>query len=224
MAGAALIAKAILGSIGGAFEGAARPYSNGNIGVKAESTGAEKVGKKRTDEKDVTFKESSLKNENLTDEKKSEALNSMDMEKAYSAFNKDGNKAFGLKANFGSVLNSDARLKEIYGDAISDRLIEDFAKISAIEFKYTPEAQKEYGKESGVDDKEHTGVIAQELADTESTKSAVEPDINGTLQVNTPQLTMTNTAVIAELSRRVLTLEAAVQELMSRIKGADNGQ
>lgn len=222
MAGA-LIAKAILGAIGGGFEGAAKPYSGGNTGVKAENTGAEKAGtsdnKTETNEKEITFKADSLKNENLTDKAKSESLNSMDMEKAYSAFNKDGNKAFGLKANFGSVLNSDERLKEVFGDSISDRIIEDFAKISAIDFKYKPEAQEEYKGENGVDDKEHTGVIAQELAGTESTESTVSPDENGNLAVDTRHLTMTNTAAIAELSRRVLTLETALKELNQRIKG-----
>ncbi len=219
MAGA-LIAKAILGAIGGGFEGAAKPYSGGNTGVKAVNTGAEKVGasanKTETDEKEVTFKADSLKNENLTDKAKSESLNSMDMEKAYSAFNKDGNKAFGLKANFSSVLDSDERLKEVFGDSISDRIIEDFAKISAIDFKYKPEAQEEYKGENGVDDKEHTGVIAQELAGTESTESTVSPDENGNLAVDTRHLTMANTAAIAELSRRVLTLETAIKELMGK--------
>lgn len=217
MAGAALIAKAILGSIGGGFNGAAKPYQ-GDMHVQAADTGASDVGK---------GKEETPKIEKAPEMDKEEAGKIIsNVQTVQSSEEAPTNQAFnvGNLSNIGSVLKSDATLKEIYGDALSDRLIEDFAKISAIEFKYTPEAQKEYGKESGVDDKEHTGVIAQELADTESTKSAVEPDINGTLQVNTPQLTMTNTAVTAELSRRVLTLEAAVQELMSQIKGADNGQ
>lgn len=217
MAGAALIAKAILGSIGGGFNGAAKPYQ-GDMHIQAADTGASDVGK---------GKEEDPKAGKAPEMNKEEAGKIIsNVQTVQSSEEAPTNQAFnvGNLSNIGSVLKSDATLKEIYGDALSDRLIEDFAKISAIEFKYTPEAQKEYGKESGVDDKEHTGVIAQELADTESTRSAVEPDINGTLQVNTPQLTMTNTAVIAELSRRVLTLEAAVQELMSRIKGADNGQ
>lgn len=217
MAGAALIAKAILGSIGGGFNGAAKPYQ-GDMHIQAADTGASDVGK---------GKEEDPKAEKTPEMDKEEAGKIIsNVQTVQSSEEAPANQAFnvGNLSNIGSVLKSDATLKEIYGDALSDRLIEDFAKISAIEFKYTPEAQKEYGKESGVDDKEHTGVIAQELADTESTKSAVEPDINGTLQVNTPQLTMTNTAVIAELSRRVLTLEAAVQELMSQIKGADNDQ
>lgn len=217
MAGAALIAKAILGSIGGGFNGAAKPYQ-GDMHVQASDTGASDVGKGKVETPKI---------EKAPEMDKEEAGKIIsNVQSVQSSEEAPTNQAFnvGNLSNIGSVLKSDATLKEIYGDALSDRLIEDFAKISAIEFKYTPEAQKEYGKESGVDDKEHTGVIAQELADTESTKSAVEPDINGTLQVNTPQLTMTNTAVIAELSRRVLTLEAAVQELMSRIKGADNGQ
>ena len=113
-------------------------------------------------------------------------------------------------------LDSDERLKEIYGDSISDRIIEDFSKIAAIDFKYKPEAQEEYKGAHGVDDKEHTGVIAQELAETKSTESTVTPDENGNLSVDTQQLTMTNTAAIAELSRRVLTLETALKELMEK--------
>lgn len=207
MAGAAIIAKAILGSIGGAFEGAAKPYSSGDSGIKAENTGAEKTsGAKVPEEKKAEETKKIISNV--------QKVQSMEKAPANQAFN------VGNLSNIGSVLKSDATLKKIYGDSLSDKLIEDFAKISAIEFKYTPEAQSEYGKESGVDDKEHTGVIAQELEQTESTKSTVEPDANGTLEVNTPQLTMTNTAVIAELSRRVLTLEAAVKELMSQMKGA----
>lgn len=144
--------------------------------------------------------------------KKKEALSDETKESAVKAFDA------GNIANIGKSLNpiSDERLKEIYGDSISDRIIDDFARIAAIDFKYKPEAQKEYADNHGVDDKEHTGVIAQELAQTKSTESTVSPDENGNLSVDTRQLTMTNTAAIAELSRRVLTLETAIKELMSK--------
>ena len=129
-------------------------------------------------------------------------------------------KAFdaGNIANVGKSLSiiSDESLKDIYGDSVSDRIIKDFAKIAAIDFSYKSEAQKKYAGNPGVDDKEHTGVIAQELAQTKSTESTVSPDENGNLSVDTRQLTMTNTAAIAELSRRVLTLETAIKELMSK--------
>lgn len=113
----------------------------------------------------------------------------------------------------GNSTISDEDLKNIYGEAIDDKLIENFAKISAIDFKYNQEAQNEYQNELNVDDKEHIGVIAQELQNNEATKGTVEQTENGDLAVNTDQLTMADTAAIAELSRRVLALEEAVKSL-----------
>ena len=212
MAGAALIAKAILGSIGGGFNGAAEPYK-GDMHVQANDTGASKVG---TEEKVEEKKEEPLKNDEaeeiISNAQKVQSTEQAPIGQAFNA---------GNLSNIGSILKSDAELKKIYGDNIDDRIIEDFAKIAAIDFTYTPEAQETYKENPSVDGEKHTGVIAQELASTESTKSTVDVDENGKLEVNTPQLTMTNTAVIAELSRRVLTLETAVQELMSQIKGAE---
>ena len=204
MAGAAIIAKAILGSIGGGFEGAAKPYSNGTSSVKAEKTGAENTA--------------DSKNNSKMDEDTKKIIDNV--QTVQSSQKADTKTAFnaGNLSNIGKALNldSDERLKEIYGDSISDRIIEDFSKIAAIDFKYKPEAQEEYKGAHGVDDKEHTGVIAQELAETKSTESTVTPDENGNLSVDTQQLTMTNTAAIAELSRRVLTLETALKELMEK--------
>lgn len=111
---------------------------------------------------------------------------------------------------------SDKDLKAIYGDNIDDKIIENFAKLSAIDFQYTPEAQAEYANELNVDDKEHIGVIAQELENNEATEGAVEHNENGDLTVNADQLTMADTAAIAELSRRVLALEQAVKELANK--------
>ena len=203
MAGA-IIAKAILGAIGGGFEGAAKPYSSGNTGVKAQSTGAEKVGKEE-DKKEM-------------DKETKEVIDNIQKVQSNGDQKTTTRQAFNISdiSNIGKTLNSDARLKEVYGESISDRIIEDFAKIAAIDFKYKPEAQKEYAGEHGVDDKEHTGVIAQELADTKSTESTVSPDENGNLSVDTQQLTMANTAAIAELSRRILTLETAIKEIMGK--------
>ena len=115
----------------------------------------------------------------------------------------------GTASNFGS----DEELKKIYGDSLSDKLIENFAKINAIDFRYTPEAQKEYSGTDVVDDKEHIGIKAQELENNPATKGTVERDINGNLEIDSRHLSAVNTAVIAELSRRVLTLEVALQEL-----------
>lgn len=114
---------------------------------------------------------------------------------------------------------SDENLKKIYGDNLSDRLVEDFAKIRAIDFKYTPEAQKEYSEgELSVDDNNHTGVTAQNLEEVESTAGAVSINMNGDKEVDTNHLTFANTATIGELSRRVLALEKVVKELSEKLK------
>lgn len=235
MAAAALIAKAILGAIGGGFEGAAKPYTGTQTGIKANDTGADKVSAENDGEKKVTpINSDSLSNEKLTNIQEAAKVNDqqgMDLSKAQSAFqNKDSYKqAFGGFSNnlmnnsgmsaAGNTLGSDVELKKIYGDDLADNLIENFAKINAIDFKYTPEAQKEYNGANSVDDKEHIGIKAQELESNPATIGTVETDINGNKVVNTQHLTAANTAVIAELSRRILTLEMAIEEL----RGMQNG-
>lgn len=208
---AAAIAKAILGAIGGGFEGAAKPYSNGNplktSDFKAEIKADENKGNKELQEH--------LDKKNALNE--TNAGETFDLQSKFKADNGGYSKPFGMNiGNIGTALGSDERLKEIYGDSISDRIIEDFAKIAAIDFTYNDKAKALYGKESGVDDKEHTGVKAQDLEQTDTTKAVVEEDNNGFKKVDTEQLTMTNTAAISELARRVLTLETAIKELMGK--------
>lgn len=208
---AAAIAKAILGAIGGGFEGAAKPYSNGNSlktsDFKTEIKADENKGNKELQEH--------LDKKNALNE--TNAGETFDLQSKFKVDNGGYSKPFGMNiGNIGTALGSDERLKEIYGDSISDRIIEDFARIAAIDFTYNDKAKALYGKESGVDDKEHTGVKAQDLEQTDTTKAVVEEDDNGFKKVNTEQLTMTNTAAISELARRVLTLETAIKELMGK--------
>lgn len=208
---AAAIAKAILGAIGGGFEGAAKPYSNGNSlktsDFKTEIKADENKGNKELQEH--------LDKKNALNE--TNAGETFDLQSKFKVDNGGYSKPFGMNiGNIGTALGSDERLKEIYGDSISDRIIEDFAKIAAIDFTYNDKAKALYGKESGVDDKEHTGVKAQDLEQTDTTKAVVEEDDNGFKKVDTEQLTMTNTAAISELARRVLTLETAIKELMGK--------
>ena len=208
---AAAIAKAILGAIGGGFEGAAKPYSNGNplktSDFKAEIKADEDKGNKELQEH--------LDKKNALNE--TNAGETFDLQSKFKVDNGGYSKPFGMNIrNIGTALGSDERLKEIYGDSISDRIIEDFARIAAIDFTYNDKAKALYGKESGVDDKEHTGVKAQDLEQTDTTKAVVEEDDNGFKKVDTEQLTMTNTAAISELARRVLTLETAIKELMGK--------
>lgn len=208
---AAAIAKAILGAIGGGFEGAAKPYSNGNplktSDFKTEIKADENKGNKELQEH--------LDKKNALNE--TNAGETFDLQSKFKVDNGGYSKPFGMNiGNIGTALGSDERLKEIYGDSISDRIIEDFARIAAIDFTYNDKAKALYGKESGVDDKEHTGVKAQDLEQTDTTKAVVEEDDNGFKKVDTEQLTMTNTAAISELARRVLTLETAIKELMGK--------
>lgn len=217
MAGA-LIAKAILGAIGGGFEGAAKPYTNGNSGVKGAEFKTD-ISKNK-EKKDVAISSDSLNNDTLTDKAKSESINTMDFDKAKSAFNgKDSYKnAFGMKLNLGNnILSSDEELKKIYGDNLADSLVENFAKISAIDFSYTDEAKKEYNGENAVDDEEHIGIKAQELEENPATKGVVKTDENGNKEVDTRHLTAANTAVLSELARRVLELETVVRDLTAKL-------
>ena len=82
-----------------------------------------------------------------------------------------------------------------------------FSDIDGYLYKYNQMAQGLYGKEKGVDNQEHVGVMAQELAENPVTKSAVLEDENGFLEVDTKELVMTLTAVVADLSKRVEDLE-----------------
>jgi hypothetical protein len=111
---------------------------------------------------------------------------------------------------------SDVLLKTVYGDSLDDRIIDNFAKISAISFEYNDEAKSKYGEEKAVDDNQHIGVIAQELEANPITEGAVKTNENGDLEVDTRHLTFAGTAAIGELSRRVLALEEAVKELQQK--------
>ena len=111
---------------------------------------------------------------------------------------------------------SDVLLKTVYGDSLDDKIIDNFAKISAISFEYNDEAKSKYGQEKAVDDNQHIGVIAQELEANPITEGAVKTNENGDLEVDTRHLTFADTAAIGELSRRVLALEDAVKELQQK--------
>ena len=111
---------------------------------------------------------------------------------------------------------SDVLLKTVYGDSLDDKIIDNFAKISAISFEYNDDAKSKYGQEKAVDDNQHIGVIAQELEENPITEGAVKTNENGDLEVDTRHLTFADTAAIGELSRRVLALEDAVKELQQK--------
>lgn len=91
-------------------------------------------------------------------------------------------------------------------------IIEDFAKIDAFLFKYKPEAQEKLPETT--DDKEHVGVMAQQMLQTPTTKNVVEEDPeSGYLQLDINSLVMTLTAAVSELSKKVIDLEGQIKTL-----------
>ena len=188
--------KVILGGLGGALQGA-RSDSKTDFGDSMSKLGDVAKKKKPTPDEGPTKPE--------PESKPVEEKPAVEEQKEEPAVEEGSSDTL-----------SDKDLKAIYGDNIDDKIIENFAKLSAIDFQYTPEAQAEYANELNVDDKEHIGVIAQELENNEATEGAVEHNENGDLTVNADQLTMADTAAIAELSRRVLALEQAVKELANK--------
>lgn len=106
----------------------------------------------------------------------------------------------------GTAIASDETLKNLYPD-MGDDILDAFRKIRSCEFQYTPEAQEMAEVEilPGVDNEEHAGVSAQDV-------EAVLPDAvmdngSGHKLVDTKEMTMANTAAIAELARKVKELE-----------------
>ena len=96
-------------------------------------------------------------------------------------------------------------------------LIEEMTKIDAYLFKYKPEAQQAYQGKYAIDDKEHVGVMAQELESTPLTQAVVNENEDGVKIVDTRQLTLTLTAVCSELAKEVQTLRAEVTEIKNKM-------
>ncbi len=110
----------------------------------------------------------------------------------------------------GAVSASDERLKRIFGD--DEDAIKCFAKIDAIKFEYNDKAKEIHPNgEHQVDNDPHYGVKAQDLLENPLTASTVEKDESGYLGVNTPELTMANSAVISEICKRLLIIEKVLR-------------
>ena len=118
--------------------------------------------------------------------------------------------------NYGSPAVSDGTLKnkeKIERLFQGDNAIDAFSKIDAYVYKYNQKAQNAYSGEKGVDDSTHFGPIAQDLGKNPVTSGTVHKDPDtGYLEVDTRQLTLTNTAMISQLARKI-------QELEERIGG-----
>ena len=119
--------------------------------------------------------------------------------------------ASGAAGIIGAAIASDGDLKTIYPD-MGDDVLEAFRNIRSCEFKYTPEAQAEAETETlpGVDEDTHTGAIAQDIK--QEFPEAVIENEKGHLLVDTKELTMINAAAIAELSRQLQEIKAAINK------------
>lgn len=105
-----------------------------------------------------------------------------------------------------SKTTSDERLKKIFcgnGD-----IVKLFGNIQSVDFKYKPEAKEVVpdAENLGVDGDEHIGILAQDLEKNPVTKSAVQ-EIGGVKTVDTKEMTMANSAVLAEVCRRLENIE-----------------
>ena len=77
------------------------------------------------------------------------------------------------------------------------------SNIDTFLYKYKESAQKSYG----VDDNEHIGVMAQELEENPVTQTAVKTMDDGHKEVDIKELTMQNTAMLADVVKRIQALE-----------------
>ena len=90
---------------------------------------------------------------------------------------------------------------------MGEDILNAFRKIRSCEFTYTPEAIEKTKVEilPGVDEDAHMGVSAQ---DVESVlPEAVVDNGSGHKLVDTKEMTMANTAAIAELARKIKEIE-----------------
>lgn len=226
MGAGVMIAKAILGGIGGGFSGASKGMNTAKVGSSntdhkdkyyqlgydVGNQGLDKLAKQK-ESLMSQFGKGGKGGEGGDAKGAGEAGASGASGASGAASSGASSAASGAAASGAASAVSDETLKSIYGDSIDDKIIENFAKISAIDFTYNDEAKEKYDDNLGVDDKEHVGVIAQELAVNDATKGTVSQNENGDLEVDTRHLAFADTAAIAELSRRVLALEDAVKEL-----------
>ena len=221
MGAAMMIAKGILGGIGGGLQGAGKGSRTVDINdmntnhAEEFSDLAYQVGNHGMDKmkEKINAKMSSAMGQQAA---KAGGENAGGDSSAGDAASSGVDAAQASEAASAASAVSDVLLKTVYGESLDDKIIDNFAKISAISFEYNDEAKSKYGQEKAVDDNQHIGVIAQELEANPVTEGAVKTNENGDLEVDTRHLTFTDTAAIGELSRRVLALEEAVKELQQK--------
>lgn len=100
---------------------------------------------------------------------------------------------------------SNDRLKELFND--KDDIVAAFSKLNAYEFKYTPKALDLYEGTKGVDEGTNIGVMAQELEANPVTQNTVIEDENGYKNIEVGKLAAADTAVLADVCKRLLAIE-----------------
>ena len=108
------------------------------------------------------------------------------------------------KATEDGKIISDCRLKELFG---TDDIVKLFSHINSYEFKYTPKALRLYNGTKGVDEGTNIGVMAQELEENPVTENTVIDDENGYKNIETNKLAATDTAVLADVCKRLIAIE-----------------
>ena len=103
-----------------------------------------------------------------------------------------------------AAIISDCRLKELFG---TDDIVKLFSHINSYEFKYTPKALRLYNGTKGVDEGTNIGVMAQELEENPVTENTVIDDENGYKNIETNKLAAADTAVLADVCKRLIAIE-----------------
>lgn len=122
------------------------------------------------------------------------------------------------------LTNTEPAVADVSDETTQLDLIKD--NIGSYLWQYKPDFSAEYG----VDDKEHLGIVAQELLKVPGLDSAVVQDENGVYKVKTDYVALATLGLVAALTRKVAALEEIInngtdkQEISEDIPaGTENG-
>lgn len=186
-------------------------YSSVDTGTEGGATGGGSVGGgyQRPDEQDTSGTQAiSAAVNNMKDMGKDALSNigSKGGDKGEEDESKKGVEVSGAVGGMSAPTTSDERLKRIFGD--NPDAIQAFARLDSIKFTYNDKAKEIHpNEENGVDNDQHYGIKAQDLEKNPYTTAVVSEDPNGYKQIDPAELTSANTAVIAEICKRLLIIE-----------------
>ncbi len=102
------------------------------------------------------------------------------------------------------LTNEEPAVADVSDENTQLDLIKD--NIGSYLWQYKPDFVNEYG----VDDKEHLGIVAQELLKVPGLDSAVVQDENGVYKVKTDYIALATLGLVAALTRKVAQLEEII--------------